>query len=44
MAQLTPEEARDLMIICSKQECIDKIDRFVKAGVPTSSLFRPGRW
>jgi F420-dependent oxidoreductase-like protein len=33
MAQTTPEKARERMIIGSKQECIDKIERFVKAGV-----------
>jgi F420-dependent oxidoreductase-like protein len=33
MGQTTPEKARDRMIIGSKQECIDKIERFVKAGV-----------
>jgi alkanesulfonate monooxygenase SsuD/methylene tetrahydromethanopterin reductase-like flavin-dependent oxidoreductase (luciferase family) len=33
MAQTTSEDARDRMILGSKQECIDKIDRFVKAGV-----------
>jgi F420-dependent oxidoreductase-like protein len=38
MAQTTPEKARDRMIIGSKQECIDRIERFVKAGV-THFLF-----
>ncbi len=33
MGQTTPEKARDRMIIGSRQECIDKIERFVKAGV-----------
>jgi alkanesulfonate monooxygenase SsuD/methylene tetrahydromethanopterin reductase-like flavin-dependent oxidoreductase (luciferase family) len=33
MAQTTPEKARDRMIIGSKQECIDQIERFVRAGV-----------
>jgi len=33
MAQTTPDAARDRIIIGSKQECIDKIERFVKAGV-----------
>jgi F420-dependent oxidoreductase-like protein len=33
MGQTTPDKARDRMIIGSKQECIDKIDRFAKAGV-----------
>lgn len=33
IGQTTPETARDRMIVGSKQECIDKIERFVKAGV-----------
>ena len=33
MAQTTPEKARDRMVIGSKQECIDKIEGFIKAGV-----------
>jgi alkanesulfonate monooxygenase SsuD/methylene tetrahydromethanopterin reductase-like flavin-dependent oxidoreductase (luciferase family) len=33
MAQTTPDKARDRMIIGSKQECVDKIERFIKAGV-----------
>jgi F420-dependent oxidoreductase-like protein len=33
MAQTTQEKARDRIIIGSKQECIDKIDGFRKAGV-----------
>ena len=33
MAQTTPEKARDRIIIGSKQECIDKIEGFMKAGV-----------
>ncbi len=33
MAQTTLAKARDRIIIGSKQECIDKIERFVKAGV-----------
>src|ERR1700722_2539619 len=33
MAQTTPEKARDRIIIGSKQECIDKIEGFIKAGV-----------
>jgi F420-dependent oxidoreductase-like protein len=33
MAQTTPEKARDRIIIGNKQECIDKIDGFRKAGV-----------
>ena len=33
MAQTTPERARDSMIIGSKQECVDKIEGLIKAGV-----------
>ena len=33
MAQTTPERARDIMIIGSKQECVDKLERYIKAGV-----------
>jgi len=33
MAQTTPEHARDMMIIGSKQECVDKLEGFIKAGV-----------
>jgi F420-dependent oxidoreductase-like protein len=33
MAQTTPELARDRMIIGSKQECVDKIEGYIKAGV-----------
>jgi F420-dependent oxidoreductase-like protein len=33
MAQTTPERARDRMIIGSKQECVDKLEGFIKAGV-----------
>jgi F420-dependent oxidoreductase-like protein len=33
MSQTTPELARDRMIVGSKQECVDKIEQFVKAGV-----------
>jgi len=33
MAQTTPERARDLMIVGSKQECVDKLERYIKAGV-----------
>jgi F420-dependent oxidoreductase-like protein len=33
MAQRTPESARDIMIIGSKQECVDKIESYIKAGV-----------
>jgi alkanesulfonate monooxygenase SsuD/methylene tetrahydromethanopterin reductase-like flavin-dependent oxidoreductase (luciferase family) len=33
MAQTTPEKARDRMVIGNKQECIDKIEVFIKAGV-----------
>jgi alkanesulfonate monooxygenase SsuD/methylene tetrahydromethanopterin reductase-like flavin-dependent oxidoreductase (luciferase family) len=33
MAQTTPEKARDRMVIGNKQECIVKIEVFIKAGV-----------
>jgi len=33
MAQTTPKHARDMMMIGSKQECIDKVEGYVKAGV-----------
>ena len=33
MAQATPDKARERMIVGSKQECIDKIERYIKAGV-----------
>ncbi len=33
MAQTTPALARDRMIIGSKQECVDKLEGFIKAGV-----------
>lgn len=33
MAQSTPDKARDRIIIGSKQECVDKIEGFIKAGV-----------
>jgi alkanesulfonate monooxygenase SsuD/methylene tetrahydromethanopterin reductase-like flavin-dependent oxidoreductase (luciferase family) len=33
MGQTTPDKARERMIVGSKQECIDKIERYVKAGV-----------
>jgi F420-dependent oxidoreductase-like protein len=33
MAQTTPELARNRMIIGSKQECIDKLEGYIKAGV-----------
>jgi alkanesulfonate monooxygenase SsuD/methylene tetrahydromethanopterin reductase-like flavin-dependent oxidoreductase (luciferase family) len=33
MAQTTPQKARDRIIIGNKQQCIDKIDGFRKAGV-----------
>jgi len=33
MGQTTPEKARDRIIIGGKQECVDKIERFIKAGV-----------
>ncbi len=38
MAQTTPELARQRMIIGSKQECVDKIEGYLKAGV-THFLF-----
>jgi alkanesulfonate monooxygenase SsuD/methylene tetrahydromethanopterin reductase-like flavin-dependent oxidoreductase (luciferase family) len=33
IAQTTPELARERMIIGSKQECVDKIEGYIKAGV-----------
>jgi F420-dependent oxidoreductase-like protein len=33
MAQTTPDKARDRMMIGDKQECLDKIERFTRAGV-----------
>jgi F420-dependent oxidoreductase-like protein len=33
MAQSTPDKARERIVIGSKQECIDKIEVFIKAGV-----------
>jgi F420-dependent oxidoreductase-like protein len=33
MAQTTPELARNRMIIGSKQECVDKLEGYIKAGV-----------
>ncbi|HLX36733.1 MAG TPA: hypothetical protein VKR29_02995, partial [Candidatus Binataceae bacterium] len=33
MAQSTPDKARERIVIGSKQECIDKIEIFIKAGV-----------
>ena len=33
MAQTTPELARERMIIGSKQECVDKLEGYIKAGV-----------
>ena len=33
MAQTTPEKARDRIVIGNKQECIDKIEGFIRAGV-----------
>jgi alkanesulfonate monooxygenase SsuD/methylene tetrahydromethanopterin reductase-like flavin-dependent oxidoreductase (luciferase family) len=33
MAQTTPALARDRMIIGSKQECVDKLEGYIKAGV-----------
>jgi F420-dependent oxidoreductase-like protein len=33
MARVTPEQARDRIMIGSKQECLDKIDQYLKAGV-----------
>ena len=33
MAQTTPEKARDRIVIGNKQECIDKLEGFIKAGV-----------
>jgi len=33
MAQTTPERARNMMVIGSKQECVDKLEGYIKAGV-----------
>jgi alkanesulfonate monooxygenase SsuD/methylene tetrahydromethanopterin reductase-like flavin-dependent oxidoreductase (luciferase family) len=33
MAQITPEQARDRIMIGGKDECLDKIADYVKAGV-----------
>jgi F420-dependent oxidoreductase-like protein len=33
MGQTTPERARDMMVVGSKQECVDKIEGYIKAGV-----------
>ena len=33
MAQTTPEKVRDRIVIGNKQECIDKLEGFIKAGV-----------
>jgi F420-dependent oxidoreductase-like protein len=33
MAQTTPDKARERIVIGSKQECIDRIESFIKAGV-----------
>ncbi len=33
MTQTTPDKARDRIIIGGKQECVDKIERFIEAGV-----------
>jgi len=38
MSQTTPDKARERMIIGNKQECIDRIEEFIKAGV-THFLF-----
>jgi len=41
MSQATPEKARDRIVIGSKQECIDKIEGFINAGV-THFIFMQG--
>jgi alkanesulfonate monooxygenase SsuD/methylene tetrahydromethanopterin reductase-like flavin-dependent oxidoreductase (luciferase family) len=33
MARITPEQARDRMMIGGKEECLDKIDQYSKVGV-----------
>jgi F420-dependent oxidoreductase-like protein len=33
MAQTTPDRAREMMVIGNKQECVDKLERYIKAGV-----------
>ena len=33
MARITPEQARDRMMIGNKDECLDKIDQYTKVGV-----------
>ncbi len=33
MAQTTADKARDRIIIGGEQECVDKIERFIEAGV-----------
>ncbi|HVN28566.1 MAG TPA: hypothetical protein VMT64_08780, partial [Candidatus Binataceae bacterium] len=33
MAQTTPEKGRERIVIGSKQECIDRIEQYIKAGV-----------
>ena len=33
MAQTTPEKAREQMMVGDRQECLDTIERYTKAGV-----------
>ncbi len=33
MAQITPEKAREQMMVGDRQECLDRIERYLKAGV-----------
>ena len=33
MRQTTPEEAREQIMIGDKQECLDTVERYIKAGV-----------
>jgi len=33
MARITPEQARDRIMIGAKQECLDKIEQYTKVGV-----------
>jgi F420-dependent oxidoreductase-like protein len=41
MAQTTPEKARERMVIGGKQECIDKIESYVRAGVTHFIFMQP---
>jgi F420-dependent oxidoreductase-like protein len=41
MAQTTPEKAGDRMIVGTKQECVDKLEGFIKAGVTHFIFMQP---